>query len=168
MKTLITANTEAIDQALAVVSSITDDNYRDRVEGRSQPGAHIRHILDHYRALQTGFVDGVVDYDQRRRACDAETQRLCAEQELLEAKRWLETLSDEAVAVKVKSEVSLNECCSVTLDSDSTRELLYVLNHTVHHLAYLSLLLKANNVEVSENVGLAPATASHLRAVVSN
>lgn len=168
MKTLIDANIEAIDQALAVVTSITDENYCDRVDGRSQPGAHIRHILDHYRALETGFNNGEVDYDLRRRKCSAETERQCAEEELLGAKKWLESLAGEPFAVKVKSEVSLRECCSVTIDSDSSRELLYVLNHTVHHMAYLSLLLQINNVSVCESVGLAPATASHVRAVAAS
>lgn len=168
MKTLIDANLEAIDQALGVVTSITDANYRDRVGGRSQPGSHIRHILDHYRALQAGISGGEVDYDFRRRQCSAESDRSCAEQELLDTKLWLQGLSPVPVAVKVKSEVSLSECCSIVIDSDSSREMLYVLNHTVHHMAYLSLLLQVNDVTVCESVGLAPATASNLRAVVGN
>lgn len=167
MNNLINANVEAVDQALQVITSITDANYRDRVGGRSQPGAHIRHILDHYRALQTGFAEGEVDYDARRRQCAAETDRACAEKELIETKAWLQSLSADPVAVKVKSEVSLCESCTVTVDSDSSRELLYVLNHTVHHMAYLALLLQINDVQVGENVGLAPATASHLRAVAA-
>ena len=168
MKTLIDANLEAIDQALGVITSITDDNYCDRVDGRSAPGAHIRHILDHYRAVQVGINEGEVDYDLRRRQCSVETDRHCAEKELRETKLWLQSMPEESVPVKVKSEVSLNDCCSICIDSDSSRELLYVLNHTVHHMAYLSLLLKINNVKVCDEVGLAPATASHLRAVASN
>jgi len=160
---LISANIEAVDQALEVVGSISDVAYQSRVDGRSQPGAHIRHVLDHYQALRDGFSSGLVDYDCRTRQSEVETNRQIAEQELLDAKKWLLSLGEESVAVKVKSEVSLCECCTITIDSDSARELLYVLNHTVHHMAYVALLLKFNGVVVNDAIGMAPATASHRR-----
>ncbi len=168
MKKLIEANIEAIDQALELIRSISDDQYRDRVNGRSQPGAHIRHILDHYQSLRDGCCSGTTDYDCRRRQSAVETERSIAVQELVGTKQWLESLELVSNRVSVKSEISLGACCSVTIDSDTQRELLYVLNHTVHHIAYVSLLLQFNGVSVSETMGMAPATASHVRAAAAN
>ncbi len=164
MNKLTSANIEAIDQALEVIESLTDAAYQARVDGRSQPGAHIRHVLDHYQALRDGFSVGLVDYDCRSRQSEVETNRRIAKQELLDTKQWLQSLSDESQPLKVKSEVSLCECCSVTIDSDTARELLYVLNHTVHHMAYVALLLKFNGVVVNDSIGMAPATATHNRS----
>lgn len=164
LKKLTSANIEAIDQALEVVDALTDAAYQARVDGRSQPGAHIRHILDHFQALRDGFPSGLVDYDCRSRQSEVETNRRLAKQELLDTKLWLHSLSENTQPLKVKSEVSLCECCTVTIDSDRARELLYVLNHTVHHMAYVALLLKFNGVVVNDSIGLAPATASHNRS----
>jgi len=160
---LINANIEAVDQALELIGSLSDLAYQARVDGRSQPGAHIRHILDHYQALRDGFASGLVDYDSRSRQSEVETNRSIAQQELLVTKQWLQTLDSKTSSLQVKSEVSLCECCTVTIDSDQARELLYVLNHTVHHMAYVALLLKFNGIVVNDTIGMAPATASHHR-----
>jgi len=161
---LIDANIEALDQALEVVASLSDASYRDRVNDRSQPGAHIRHVLDHYHALMDGFKSGQVDYDHRRRLCDIETDRALAQAELLATRSWLASLDPVSKPVSVTSEVSLCECCSVTLESDQARELLYTLNHTVHHMAYVALLLQLNGISVNASIGVAPATASNARS----
>jgi len=127
---LIDANLQAIDQVLEVVTALSVASYKARVNGRSQPGAHIRHVLDHYISLQQGIDTGIVDYDHRRRDCQAE---------------------------------SCPEVATITLDTDLERELLYTLNHTVHHMAYVALLLQSNGEEVNATIGVAPATASHRR-----
>jgi hypothetical protein len=168
LNTLIDANFEALDQALELVRSLSDADYRDRIGGKSQPGAHIRHVLDHYHALREGCQAGVVDYDHRRREASVETDRAQALAEIQSVKTWLTSVSTSTItipqALYVKSEVSLCSCTSVTLRTDFSRELLYVLNHTVHHVAYIALLLQHKGLVVDTSVGLAPATASHCRA----
>ncbi len=167
LKTLIDANFEALDQALALVHSLSDADYRDRVDGKSQPGAHVRHVLDHYHALREGCQVGTVDYDHRRREASVETERAQALAELQAVKAWLASLESgkDAMAdvLYVKSEVSLCSCTSVTIATDFSRELLYVLNHTVHHVAYIALLLQHKGLVIDNTVGLAPATATHCR-----
>jgi len=175
---LITANLQALEQALDLVSSLSDEAYRQRVDGRSQPGAHIRHVLDHYAALRSGLQSGVVDYDYRQRQSEVETHRGLAKNELLATSNWLSDLLHSSVdsqqssshsnALKVKSEVSLCDCCAVTVDSDLSRELLYTLNHTVHHMAYVALLLQINGISVNASIGVAPATASYRRSQLAS
>jgi len=160
---LIDANLQAIDQVLEVVTALSVASYKARVNGRSQPGAHIRHVLDHYISLQQGIDTGIVDYDHRRRDCQAESCPEVAINELTIIRQWLRELPSENLALQVKSEVSLCDSCSITLDTDLERELLYTLNHTVHHMAYVALLLQSNGEEVNATIGVAPATASHRR-----
>lgn len=168
MKTLIKANLEAVDQALYTIESLSDDQYGARVGGRSQPGSHIRHILDHYHSVREGLLSGTVDYDMRRRNCAAESDRAAATLDLNAIKQWLRSVSETPRPLSVKSEVSVCECHTVSINSDSQRELLYVLNHTIHHMAYVSLLLQANGVKLKREIGLAPATATHLRSVTAS
>jgi len=161
---LINANLQAIAQARDVVTSLSDETYGARVDGRSPAGAHIRHVLDHYLALRDGVAKGVVDYDHRRRDCAVETNRQAALERLQQVEHWLTSMAPESVSLSVKSEVSLCDCQFLTLESDLARELLYTLNHTVHHMAYVALLLKFNGESVADNIGVAPATASYQRA----
>jgi len=163
LKTLIDANIEAIDQALELISPLSKDSYQARVNGRSQPGGHIRHVIDHYLALKDGIASGLVDYDFRRRDCEAESNPEVAKNELTGIRLWLASPALKSCNVQVKSEVSLCESCVVTVESNLSRELLYTLNHTVHHMAYVALLLQANGEAVNQTIGVAPATASHRR-----
>lgn len=165
MQLMTNANIEALQQVLEIVRLLPDGLY-------SQPspltafgtGRHIRHIVDHYRALQRGVESGCVDYNWRQRDSRMETDRNAAAQAVAEIIAWLQRPELTDRLLEIRMEASFYEQQDILLDSSLRRELGYLVNHTTHHIAYAGLIARSLGVAVPEHVGVAPSTASYLRS----
>jgi len=67
------------------------------------------------------------------------------------------------VALRVRSEICCDQEISLEFESNLARELLYLINHTIHHAAYMKLIAEKNGVDIEDTVGLAPSTSTFLR-----
>ena len=168
---VIQGNLEAIEQGIALLRKLTPQQYNHRARPlvQSTIGEHMRHVLDLYHSLMAADKDSFVDYDVRRRGAAVETCQATAIAELQAIARWLGALTEQQLAatVTVSSEVTLYEKTVAQTVSCLARELIFVGSHTVHHYATISILAKSCDVDVSDAFGLAPATASFVRAVGS-
>lgn len=161
----------ALDELLAAVAGIVedlDDDLYQTVEReifRSSPGAHIRHLLDHVRALFEGLETGLICYDRRMRGTAVETDRECC---LVEIEGLRATLAGYqhpdpnratvfARRVTVEQIVDPN-AAPIRLESVGLRELVFVFQHSIHHAALLGARLRQAGVPVPEFFGIAPAT----------
>ena len=164
MRGLITANTETLEQVLSLINAAQGAAYNDVAEGMtSSLGCHVRHVLDHYTALQVGVKSGLVDYDKRSRDSEVETNAELAIEKVNELIAWLSKNIATDVKLKMKSEISATCLETITMDSSLQRELIYLLNHTVHHMAQVSLALRIMGITINDQIGIAPATLTHLR-----
>ena len=130
-------------------------------------GCHLRHIYDHVLAVKKSENTGVVDYNLRNRCSQIECDRALSHQLWCELMVWCQQLNVCVLSkpVKVVSEVNALQSMSVEVQSQFARELLYLINHSIHHLAYIKLLLQQKNITLPDTVGLAPSTATYLRHV---
>lgn len=124
---------------------------------------HLRHMHDHERAVQNSLTSGVVDYNRRRRNDPGEQDIQLAFETSQHLKQgWLSAnLSDRPVAVH--SEISITQNQTLSLQSTLWRELMYMIHHNIHHLAYIKLLFEQQGIDLPDTLGQAPATATHLR-----
>ncbi len=165
MRALISANTDALNQVLTLIQAVPDTVYQSAPEGMtSSIGRHVRHVLDHYTAFQTGIESGEVDYDMRSRDSAVENDASLAEKNITAVIAWIKSKITQDKPIQMKTEVSVNckECVVIT--SSLQRELIYLLNHTLHHAAYVSLMLRKLGVNIDNSIGVAPATQSYLRS----
>ena len=86
---------------------------------------------------------------------------------LEEFKAWIETTDalDNDRPVNIISEISCEETINARISSNLMRELHYVSYHCIHHLAYCTLLARQHGIEIDPAIGIAPGTATYLRAV---
>jgi uncharacterized damage-inducible protein DinB len=154
---------DAVEQAIEL-AALTDTVYQQvpPIAG-SSIGKHIRHIVDHLANYRSGMASGCIDYNARSRESETERQPLIAMNQLKAFSEWLLSAADECVALSIVTEVSTSDNISVRLPSSSHRELVYLINHTYHHIAHASLLAKSMDVKMPEHLGIAPATASYMR-----
>lgn len=126
---------------------------------------HLRHIHDHERAVQNSLNSGVVDYNCRRRSDPGEHDiRVAFDTSQRLRQFWLSAdLSDRPV--EVRSEISVTHSHTLSLQSTLWRELMYMIHHNIHHLAYIKLLLDQQDIDLPDILGQAPATASYFRAL---
>jgi len=168
MHRLIKVGTEPLIQLLDLIHKLPRPAYVTTTPSFQQPiGRHVRHTLDLYRAIEQGDHSGVVDYDVRSRGSALESNPQEAERKIARIMSWLSGLSSSQLhsPVRVKTEVSIHESESVWLESNLARELCYVGSHTIHHLAYMSLLARLQGIEIDAGIGVAPATVSYYRSI---
>ncbi|MDO6763229.1 DinB family protein [Agarivorans sp. 1_MG-2023] len=166
MKQLREATVDALQQVQQLVEASEGTLYNQpSMHSESGIGRHVRHILDHFLALQQGLDKGSIDYNTRHRDSDIENNPSLALQLIQQLSNWFlhpQSAIDER-AIKVESEISLKQQQTMQFDSSLSRELCYLINHTVHHVAYAKLVAKELGLLVDENMGIAPSTASYLR-----
>jgi hypothetical protein len=153
---------DLLQQTATVVSQLAPEEYTDSdVPGISGSiGGHVRHCLDHVRALELGIERGLVDYDARRRDVTLEREREAAVLALMAAASRLATLPGHALGriIAVRSLVSTDGPV-VEAVSSVGRELAFVVSHTVHHNAQIALLAhRIGSSRLPRRFGVAPST----------
>ena len=162
---LLSATIDSLGQINTIVNLIKQHS-PDMVEHlfvEQRIGTHIRHVHDHFKALHAGRTSGTVDYNRRSRNSQAETNIAICEEE----HQWLLAAMSDAVprnfALRVISEIDCFERKNTEISSNLDRELLYLINHTIHHVAIIKLILEHHKIDVPAYIGLAPGTATYLR-----
>ena len=164
MSALRSAAVEALDQMKSLIltarqaSGPADNLYSD-----SGIGSHVRHVADHFRAFESGVMTGVIDYNVRRRECELERNAALGLEELQDLQEKLQFIEVSYQPVTVESEISCLQQVSRRCESTFDRELVYLIYHTIHHVAYAALLLKQIGLSPDATIGNAPATATYLR-----
>jgi uncharacterized damage-inducible protein DinB len=157
------ASLEALQQVLDMVDIAGADYSRQTFADLQPIGTHVRHIIDHYWAFQQGLVSGSIDYNRRHRDTSLETDRQQATEALQMIYQWLQKQDLANRPIIVVCEISVSQKESASIESCVDRELVYLLNHTLHHIAYANLLAKSLGLKTPRHLGVAPATASFLR-----
>jgi hypothetical protein len=145
----------------AVVDSLSDTQYSDSgVPGISgSVGGHVRHCLDHVRALERALDSGVVNYDARDRDLRVEIDRTLAWSLLHAARRRVELLPASVLSRPIVVQTRLHATTApVEVLSSLEREVSFVIAHTIHHCATIAVLAGVTRERLPERFGLAPST----------
>ncbi|MBY0261388.1 MAG: DinB family protein [Phycisphaerales bacterium] len=125
-------------------------------------GGHVRHCLDHARALVDYGDARAVDYDHRERGTPVETDPAAAIGELDRVLAGIDALAPEPVDTPLTVAVMPSrDGRSVALQSTLGRELAFVLSHTVHHNATVRGMVASLGLSLPGSFGYAPSTLAH-------
>lgn len=151
---------ELLKQTRNLLQQITDEQYTLSVTNNaSGVGAHIRHTLDHIRALLNSRQGSVVDYDSRERNTIIERSRSSAIQAIDEIINELDEISDRDLHSTVELQLLVAPFQPrYTTTSTIGRELAFVLHHAIHHNAMIASIVRSLGIEVPAFFGFAPAT----------
>ncbi len=130
---------------------------------KSNAGKHVRHVLDHILAFIPCVESGVLDYNLRNRESAVETDWHAAQEQLSTILEKLESLNFDNKNIEVISEIGVCTTTNTSFRSNIAREVLYLINHTIHHAAYIRLLGQGCGVTLGDHIGIAPATATYIR-----
>lgn len=155
-----------LGQLEALLEQLDDTQYRERLPILSNVslGQHTRHILEFFLELEKGYETGLVDYDRRKRDQRIENSRVFAIGKLREVAGGLDKPNKEmTLAVDLdKDEMGLP---SSRVSSNYYRELVYNLEHTVHHMALLRIGIEAiSGPALPDGFGVAVSTLKHRMA----
>lgn len=153
-----------LDQCDAFVRMVDDAAYarESEVIAGGTIGKHVRHILDHFRAVVEGH--DPIDYDHRDRDVPMERNRADAMATIRRVRRCLEELDESAIADPVGIRVMVSEDgCDTVLGSTVGRELAFAAHHAVHHHAMLRAIGAEMGFRAEGAFGKAPSTVHHER-----
>ncbi|MBM3177231.1 MAG: hypothetical protein FJZ78_04410 [Bacteroidetes bacterium] len=153
-----------IAQLTNAVELIPDDSYArplDLLHG-STPGQHVRHIAEFLLALEKGYGLGVVSYDLREHNKEMETSKRFVLDALQSAKLFFEScLEDRPLVLESMHDKADNNWTSVS--TGYFRELLYVIDHAIHHMAILRMAIAqiSPDIKLDADFGMAFSTLHH-------
>lgn len=170
MKALLKATQSSLKQIQLIVEMIEKEQQdtADNIYVEFGIGCHIRHIIDHFLAMKNGMSDLIINYNQRHRDSLIETSSNEARATLLDLQVWLSGLSKENVQLVIEAEINCEQEENVKMFSNLERELLYLINHTIHHAAYIKLIAQQHKIILADAIGIAPSTATYFRQVAKD
>ncbi|MBT3364134.1 MAG: hypothetical protein HOE88_04455 [Flavobacteriales bacterium] len=146
-----------------LLTQLSDTSYAKPIPSLSMAslGEHVRHSLGFYECLLEVADGQVVDYDARKRDPLVETQ-------VSQALTCTGNIQDQWHRLNVNKVVYLKHAHG--LESTLSRELLNVSEHTLHHMALMSVALieLGLNHVVNDNFGIAPSTLANRQAIQKN
>lgn len=122
-------------------------------------GQHTRHILEFYLCLLQQKNQGVICYDKRQRNLALETDPEIAIKTIDLIASKLQAATTDA-PVDLICELQGEE---ISTPSSISRELLYALEHAVHHMAIIKigLIINCPALTIPENFGVADSTVQY-------
>ncbi len=153
------------DQIHQVLNQVTEIEYRQHNKAllNATIGQHIRHIIELYIELNNGYENGVVNYELRKRNLQIETNKMFAADQLnILANR----LNKVDKILLLATDYSMNNLSTIQVQTNYYRELIYNLEHTVHHMALIRVaLLSHKSIKVADDFGVAVSTIKYKKDV---
>jgi hypothetical protein len=153
-------------QLTATLQQLSDAEYNapSSLLNNSSIGAHTRHIIELFQCLLNGYNTGTVNYDNRKRDKKIEVERLFAA-ELLTA--IVNEIGKPNKSLVLTGLFSAQDTDELIIDTNFYREVLYNLEHTIHHMALIRVGIKeVCNLILPDDFGVAPSTIQYKKACV--
>lgn len=155
---LINSITNGLDDLVSLLKQLPDKEYSRKCEHLSNAtiGEHTRHIIEMFQCLEKNYKSGLVNYDKRERNLQIETNTNFAIEKINEIKKNLQKENKE---IQLQQIIDGDE---IRIESNYFRELLYNLEHCIHHQALIKVaVLQCKQVQVDENFGVARSTIEY-------
>jgi hypothetical protein len=161
---LVNACNEILLQLSNLVVSLTDEDYQrpSKSLSNSTIGQHLRHTLEFFICFEQGCSTGVINYDRRNHDKAIETDRQLALDVISRIMIFVSNLDDHR-SVKLEVNYDLDADSFEVLDSTTSRELVYNIEHAVHHMAIMKIGIYevAPYVILPAGFGIAASTIRH-------
>lgn len=148
-----------VNQIEHILGQIAPHDYRRPLEefDGSTLGQHFRHILEFFQCLDKGVGQGMVDYASRERNLLFEDNPAIAAAAFSDFLRMLDNNSGE-LPVVVKAEFGGSD--RPVYQSTLGRELLFVYDHAIHHLAIIKIGIRCQfpDIRIDKDLGVSPST----------
>src|SRR5690348_12178659 len=107
--------------------------------GNNTIGQHVRHVIELFQCLDSGYPNNSVNYEKRKRDVVIETNKDLALQLLQDIHLQLDKPDKELVLYASYDDHSDEP---VSIPTNYFREVAYNLEHTIHHMALIRVGIK--------------------------
>jgi hypothetical protein len=159
-----------LTQLTTLVEEIHENDFSKPCEalGNSTIGQHLRHTLEFFICLEQGFSTGLINYDKRNHDKLMETDKFIAMATLQRINDFIDTINS-GKPLKLEVSYDLSDEQVVTIDSNGMRELVYNIEHAVHHMAIMKIGVRevAPYIKLPSDFGVAVSTVRHQHSIHS-
>ncbi|OYU79168.1 MAG: hypothetical protein CFE23_15340 [Flavobacterium sp. BFFFF1] len=155
---LITSINNSLNEMTGLLKQLSDHEYTNQCKALSNAtiGEHTRHIIEMFQCLEKNYESGLVNYDNRLRNKQIQTDTAFAIASIVEIQENLDK-ADKAIALQ-----QIIDGEEILINSNYFRELLYNLEHCIHHQALIKVALHdCENVTIDANFGVARSTVEY-------
>lgn len=160
---LIQSIHHSLDELTNLLDQLSDIDFSKSCVALSNSsiGEHTRHIVEMFQCLEKSYDSGVLNYDNRERDKRIQTETAFAKQCVFEVKLGLKT-EDKSISLE-----QVIDGLVLRIESNYYRELLYNLEHCIHHQALIKVaVLQCENVMLDEDFGVASSTIAYRKQCV--
>lgn len=170
LQVLVDSNVGTLNTASNLLSGLSANQYTQIHQPyfESSLGKHVRHTLDHYLCFKRDLDNCFIDYDQRQRDCQLETDKDYAISVIEGLQSFLISLKDQVKATQPLQIVMCNDVlfpAGEVTESSVGRELQFLQAHSVHHYALMAAMIRLSGESVDQYFGVAPSTIVHEKTV---
>ena len=144
-----------LNKLMSVITLLPQDVYsrKSKYLGESSIGAHVRHIIELINCVENGYAEGLIDYQNRVRDLRLETDTQLALEQIV-----------MILEAPVKSDkiIYVYETPGSQITSTYFRELLYQVEHAIHHMALIHVALREFQIQLDDtSFGFAYSTLAY-------
>ncbi len=156
-----------LSQIADLVNQIQEDDYSrnlDLLSGNTL-AKHVRHVLELYVQLLNGITLQEVNYDKRERNLLLEHNKTYTLGFINDLQAQIDGLSDADNLLYLNSLVNDEE---LMVKTSMARELVYNIEHAIHHMAIMQIACKHcfDYIQLDKNFGVAYATIQFQKTCV--
>lgn len=157
------ATQEQLDAIFRLIDTLDEAQFvqpQPLLSGNSL-GKHIRHVLELLDELLNGYEIAYVNYDNRIRSLALENSPEKAKSKIIDCSLKLKAITEDR-SLALGALCGIGEQDEINLWSSFNRELIYNIEHAVHHMAILQIAIQDSKwVELPADFGLAYSTRKH-------
>lgn len=150
---------ELLEQVKEICSSLNTEEYAQPllILGNTSLGAHNRHCIEFFQMLMHGNSSGIISYDNRKHDKEIEINPQYALETINDICKFLNSAADTDLLLEVDYPQS---GVSTTVETTLKREIIYNIEHLVHHMAIVKIGIKVNfpQLKLKSSFGIAQST----------
>ncbi len=155
---LVPSCRKTLQELSDLVSKLSDDDYCFPCYELSNAtiGEHTRHIIEMFQCLENQYQNGIVNYDNRERNYLIQTNTAFA-------KECIDVILNQIEKPNKKLQLQqIIDKEELLIESNYHRELLYNLEHCIHHQALIKVvIIQLTTVDIDKNFGVARSTIEY-------
>ncbi|WP_309640234.1 DinB family protein [Flavobacterium sp.] len=155
---LIPSIQKALHELSDLLAKLSHDDYTSPCYGLSGStiGEHTRHIIEMFQCLDSQYDSETINYDLRKRDYAIQTDTLCAQKAIATILNQLDK-SNKNLELQQTIEGE-----AISINTNYYRELVYNLEHCIHHQALIKVaLLQLEHINIDDNFGVARSTIEY-------
>jgi len=164
------ACTNILGQLSTLVDQISEQDFVKPADtlSHSTIGQHLRHTLEFFFCFEHGFQKGLINYDKRAHDKLIESDKFLALAAIQRIQDFVQQQNEEkTLQLEVGYDLAKEEF--VTVVTNYTRELVYNIEHAVHHMAIMKIGVREVSpyITLPADFGIADYTLRHKETKVT-